>query len=234
MKEFNSLGCLLFIIIFALTAVSCSTMPKKSIVMEGSYSWNNESFELNMKNQSFSASGEVTMWIDNERYRGKFNGDYEILSSSGSKWRIIITGPFNISVATVIINGIAAHVYHDGIWESKPWPEISGGLFNADVDCDMFSVILDGRFSFKGQCAQIENDHKLCKMNGIYYKVVNGKVVEMLSGDLSVVNKEGKWIGLRNGEYAFIFEKATLDNTVTLKESLFHLPKKGKDAFDDI
>ena len=233
MKEFDSLGSLLFVIFFALTAVSCSTMPKKSIVMDGNYSWSNESFDLNMKNQSFSADGEVTMWIDNERYRGKFNGDYEILSSSGSKWRIVITGPFNISVATVIINGMVAHIYHDGIWESKPWPEISGGLFNADVDGDMFSVILDGRFSFKGQCAP-DGENKLCRMNGIYYKVVDEKVVEMLSGDLAVVNKEGKWIGLRNDEYAFIFEKSSLDNTVTLKESLFHLPQEKEDAFDDI
>jgi len=232
MKEFDRLAYLLFIFLI-ITVASCSTMPKKSIDMDGSYSWNNESFDINLENQSFSASGEVTMWIDNERYRGKFNGDYEILSSTGSKWRIIITGPFNISVATVIINGIAAHVYHDGIWESKPWPEISGGLFNADVDGDMFSIILDGRFSFKGQCAP-DGENKLCRMNGIYYKVAKGKVVEMLSGDLSVVNKEGQWIGLRNGEYAFIFERSELDNTVTLKESLFHLPETKKDVFDDI
>lgn len=232
MKKFSSLAYLL-IVLSVLTAVSCSTMPKKSIVMEGNYSWSNESFDLNMKNQSFSADGEVTMWIDNERYRGKFNGDYEILSSSGNKWRIIITGPFNISVATVIINGMVAHIYHDGIWESKPWPEISGGLFNADVDGDMFSIILDGRFSFKGQCAP-DGESKLCRMNGIYYKVADEKVVEMLSGDLSVINKEGKWIGIRNSKYAFIFEKSKLDNTVILKESLFHLPEENKDAFDDI
>ncbi len=223
----------IFVLAVFLLGVSCSTVPDKSISLDGNFSWTDESFELNTQNQQFSASGEVTMWIDNERYRGKFNGDYEILSSSGSKWRIIITGPFNIAVATVIINGIASHVYHDGIWESKPWPEISGGLFNADVDGDMFSVILDGRFSFKGQCAEYGKG-KLCRMNGIYYKVVDDKVVEMLSGELSVVKKEGQWIGTRNGEYAFIFERSSLDNTVTLKESLFHLPVEKKDAFDDI
>ena len=208
-------------------------MPKRSIDTQGDLSWSDESFEINAQNQQFSANGEVTMWIDNERYRGKFNGDYEILSSTGSKWRIIITGPFNVSVATVIINGMAAHIYHDGIWESKPWPEISGGLFNADVDGDMFSVILDGRFNFKGQCAA-DGAGKLCRMNGIYYKVADGKVIEMLSGDLSVVKKEGKWIGFHNGEYAFIFEKSSLDNTVTLKDTLFNLPQEKEDAFDDI
>jgi len=223
-----------FLFIVLLFAVSCSTMPKRSINTDGDLAWNDESFKINVLNQSFSSSGDVTMWIDNERYRGKFNGDFEILSSSGSKWRIIITGPFNISVATVIINGMAAHVHHDGIWESKPWPEISGGLFNADVDGDMFSVILDGRFSFNGKCAPEKDGEKLCRMNGIYYKVVDKKIVEMLSGDLSVVKKENQWIGLRKGEYAFIFEKSSLDNTVMLKESLFHLPKKEKDAFDDI
>lgn len=82
---------------------SCSTVPKRTIDTDSSYQWKNESFELNPQNQSLSAEGDVTMWIDSVQFKGKFNGDYQILSSERSKWRMIITGPFNISVATVII-----------------------------------------------------------------------------------------------------------------------------------
>lgn len=218
----------------SLIFASCSTVPKKTINTDSSYSWTKERFELDPQNQSFSAEGEVTMWIDSVQFKGKFNGDYQILSSERSKWRMIITGPFNISVATVIINGMAAHIFHDGKWESKPWPEISAGLFNADVDGDVLSVILGGRFKFDGECAEISENSKLCKMNEIYYKFAGNQIVEILSGDLYAIRKDGSWTGVRNGKYAFIFKNKDFDNTVLLKDSLFGLPVEEKDEFDDL
>lgn len=223
----------LFLFVFFI-AVSCTTMPKRTIDTTGSYSWDKESFELNPEHQSFTAEGEVTMWIDNVRFKGKFNGDYQILSSARDKWRMIITGPFNISVATVIINGMSAHVFHDGIWESKPWPEISGGLFNADVDGDIFSVILGGRFNFSGECAKTGDNSKLCKMNEVYYRFTDSEIVEILSGDLSIIRKDGLWSGVRKGKYTFIFKNSKLESGTQFDDSLFGLPKEEKDAFDDI
>lgn len=220
-----------FVILFS--AVSCSSMPKKTIDTKGSYSWNRESFEINPENQSFTAEGEVTMWIDNVRFKGKFNGDYQILSSASNKWRMMITGPFNVSVATVIINGMAAHIFHDGIWESKPWPEISGGLFNADVDGDIFSVMLGGRFKFEGVCARIDESSKLCKMNEVYYRQSGAEITEILSGDLSIIRENGSWKGVRKGKYTFIFTNKKLE-TGSFNESLFGLPKEERDEFEDI
>lgn len=251
----------LFLSFFALfLVISCSTMPQKTVDEKGNYSWKPEKFELNPENAAFSAEGAVTMWIDVEQFHGKFTGDYQILSSDPEKWRMIITGPFNISVATVIINGETANIFHEGIWDSGPWNEISKQLFNASVDGDLFSVMLGGRFRFEGECAEIGNGGKLCRKNGIYYKISQGKVAEIASGDLYIVsekkklfpagkgrgrkNKTGtvnavkkarRWIGVSRGKPAFIFENKYLDASAELPESLFEAPKSDEpDIFDEL
>ncbi|MGI6394603.1 MAG: hypothetical protein ACOX2F_07740 [bacterium] len=213
---------------------SCSTVPVKTIDLESSYSWSSEKFELNPQNQSFSAEGDVTMWIKSAEFKGKFTGDYEILSSDSDKWRIIITGPFNISVATVIINGQSAYIFHNGKWDSKPWDEISGTLFNANVDGNLFSVVLGGRFKFNGECSKTSENSRICKMNDTYYKLVDSKVVEILSGELYTVKEKGKWIGVRNGRHAFIFKNKKLNNNLSLNDSLFSLPLDEPDEFEDL
>ena len=239
--------------------ISCSTLPQKTVDEKGSYAWKPEKFELNQQNAAFSAEGAVTMWIDVEQFKGKFTGDYQILSSDPEKWRMIITGPFNISVATVIINGETANIFHEGIWDSGPWSEISKQLFNASVDGDLFSVMLGGRFRFEGECAELGNGDKLCRKNGIYYKIAKGKVAEIVSGDLYIVsekktsgygkgrskkNKTGnrnavkkpeRWIGVSRGKPAFIFENKDMDASVELPESLFEMPKPDEpDIFDEL
>ncbi|MBO7126727.1 hypothetical protein J6253_05550 [bacterium] len=251
----------LFLSFFALfLLISCSTLPQKTVDEKGNYSWESEKFELNTQNQAFSAEGAVTMWIDVEQFKGKFTGDYQILSSEPEKWRMIITGPFNISVATVIINGDTANIFHEGIWDSGPWNEISKQLFNASVDGDLFSVMLGGRFRFDGECADIGSGDKLCRKNGIYYKISQGKVAEIASGDLYIVSekktgipagkgrrgkskkqsrktvkKAQRWIGVSRGKPAFIFENKYLDASAELPESLFEAPKSDEpDIFDEL
>ena len=251
----------IFLIFFAAFLLfSCSTVPQKTVDEKGSYSWKHETFELNPGNSAFSAEGAVTMWIDVEQFKGKFTGDYQILSSDPEKWRMIITGPFNISVATVIINGATANIFHEGVWDSGPWNEISKQLFNASVDGDLFSVMLGGSFRFDGECAELGNGGKLCRKNGIYYKIRNEKVVEIASGDLYIVTekknsipsgkgrrgkkknsgvkavkKQERWIGVSRGKPAFIFENKYLDNSVDLQESLFEAPKSDEpDIFDEL
>lgn len=250
----------LFLFFFAFfLLISCSTLPQKTVDEKGSYAWKPEKFELNQQNAAFSAEGAVTMWIDVEQFKGKFTGDYQILSSDPEKWRMIITGPFNISVATVIINGENANIFHEGIWDSGPWNEISKQLFNASVDGDLFSVMLGGRFRFEGECAELGKGGKLCRKNGIYYKIANGKVAEIASGDLYIVSekkkslpagkgrgkkkksggnavkKQQRWIGVSRGKPAFIFENRYLDNSVDLQESLFEAPKSDEpDIFDEL
>ena len=199
------------------------------------------------------------MWIDVEQFKGKFTGDYQILSSDPEKWRMIITGPFNISVATVIINGETANIFHEGVWDTGPWNEISKQLFNASVDGDLFSVMLGGRFRFEGECTELGNGGKLCRKNGIYYKIAKGKVVEIASGGLYIVSekkiripagkgrngkkkqslgsagKARRWIGVSRGKPAFIFENRHTDNSVLLQESLFEAPKSDEpDIFDEL
>lgn len=240
--------------------ISCSTLPQKTVDEKGSYAWKPEKFELNQQNQAFSAEGAVTMWIDVEQFKGKFTGDYQILSSAPEKWRMIITGPFNISVATVIINGETANIFHEGIWDRGPWNEISKQLFNASVDGDLFSVMLGGRFRFEGECTELGNGEKLCRKNGIYYKIAEEKVVEIASGDLyivsekkiripagkgrrgkskkqsrSAVEKLQRWIGVSRGKPAFIFENKYLDASAELPESLFEMPQPDEpDIFDEL
>lgn len=240
--------------------VSCSTLPQKTVDDKGSYAWKPEKFELNAQNAAFSAEGAVTMWIDVEQFKGKFTGDYQILSSDPEKWRMIITGPFNISVATVIINGETANIFHEGVWDSGPWNEISKQLFNASVDGDLFSVMLGGRFRFEGECADAGNGAKLCRKNGIYYKIAKGKVVEIASGDLYIVSekkahipagkgrggkkknrsrnaagKAQRWIGVSRGRPAFIFENKHLDPSADLPGSLFEAPRSDEpDIFDEL
>ncbi len=251
----------LFLSFFALfLVISCSTLPQKTVDEKGNYSWKHETFELNPQNQAFSAEGAVTMWIDVEQFHGKFTGDYQILSSSPEKWRMIITGPFNISVATVIINGETANIFHEGIWDSGPWNEISKQLFNASVDGDLFSVMLGGRFRFDGECTEPGNGVKLCRKNGIYYKIKDKKVTEIVSGGLYIVaekkthlpagkgradkkknkgvnavKKPERWIGVSGGKPAFIFENKYLDASAELPESLFEAPKSDEpDIFDEL
>ena len=250
----------LFLLFFALILlISCSTLPQKTVDEKGSYAWKPEKFELNPQNGAFSAEGAVTMWIDVEQFKGKFTGDYQILSSDPEKWRMIITGPFNISVATVIINGETANIFHEGVWDSGPWNEISKQLFNASVDGDLFSVMLGGRFRFEGECAELGNGAKLCRKNGIYYKISKEKVTEIASGDLYIVSekktkmpagkgrgrkkksggnfviKQQRWIGVSRGKPAFIFENKYLDASVELPESLFEMPKSDEpDIFDEL
>lgn len=242
------------ILLTAFLLFACSAIPQKTVNEHGNYVWKNETFELNTHNQVFSAEGDVTMWIDVEQYTGRFSGDYQILSASPEKWRIIITGPFNISVATVIINGGSSYIFHEGVWDAAPWREISSQLFNAPVDGEVFSVMLGGRFRFEGECTGIENGAKLCRKNGIYYKLSKGRVVEIVSGDLYIVsekklpkkgkNKHGKgkvssknrkWTGVINGKYAFVFENKFLDSGVKLEDSLFSPPDANeKDIFDEL
>jgi len=251
----------LFLSFFALfLLISCSTLPQKTLDEKGNYSWKPEKFELNPQNAAFSAEGAVTMWINVEQFKGKFTGDYQILSSDPEKWRMIITGPFNVSVATVIINGETANIFHEGIWDSGPWSEISKQLFNASVDGDLFSVMLGGRFRFDGECADIGNGEKLCRKNGICYKIEKEKVVEIASGDLYIVSEKkiripagkgrrGKskkqsrnaveklqrWIGVSRGKPAFIFENKYLDASAKLPESLFEAPESDEpDIFDEL
>lgn len=251
---------LFFLILTAFLLFSCSTVPQKTVNENGNYNWKSESFELNSQNQAFSAEGEVTMWINVEQFKGKFSGDYQILSATPEKWRMIITGPFNISVATVIINGENAHIFHEGVWDSAPWREISKQLFNASVDGDVLSVMLGGRFKFEGECAAVGIGSKLCRKNGIYYKISKGTVVEIISGDLYIVSektlvivgkkrtKKGtpkrsratlknglRWTGVANGKNAFIFENKSINSKTVPDDSLFVPPSADeKDEFDEL
>ncbi len=249
----------LFLFLCSLFA-ACSSVPQKTVNENGNYSWKHEVFELNQQNSAFSAEGAVTMWIDVEQFKGKFTGDYQILSASPEKWRMIITGPFNIAVATVIINGDSSYIFHEGVWDTAPWGEISKQLFNASVDGDLFSVMLGGRFRFEGECAEIENGAELCRKNGIYYKIIKGKVSEIASGDLYIVSekktgipsgkgrsgrnknkgknavrKSSRWIGVNRGKPAFIFENKFLDPAAETPDSLFEAPKSDEpDIFDEL
>lgn len=224
----------LFCIFAALFLFSCSTVPKKTVGENENYNWNKEVFELNPQNKAFSAEGSVTMWIDVEQYKGKFNGEYQILSASPDKWRIIITGPFNISVATVIINGEISHIFHEGVWDTKPWKEISSQLFNAPVDGDIFSVMLGGRFYFDGECAETGENQKLCRKNGIYYKIFKGSITEIVSENLYIVYENKKWVGVSKGKHAFIFKNKKIDSSADVSDSLFKLPADEKDEFDEL
>lgn len=252
MKKFFFIFCAAFLLF------SCSALPKKTVNEKGNYAWKSEKFELNQQNQAFSAVGDITMRVDVEQYKGQFSGDYRIFSASSEKWRMIITGPFNIAVATVIINGDNSYVFHEGIWDTAPWREISKQLFNASVDGDVFSVMLGGRFKFEGECAAAGDGSELCRQNGIYYKISNGKVVEIASGDLYIVSektivrknrrrkgstisksvkfKDGrKWIGVANGKFAFAFENRNVTSEQDLDSSLFMPPSEDeKDEFDEL
>ncbi len=212
--------------------ISCASVPQSGIVENDSYEWKNKSFELNSENAVFTATGEVTMWVDDVRYKGRFNGDYQAFSASPYKWRIIITGPFNMSVATVIINGLNAHIFHDDRWESKPWHEISNGLFNSYIDGNLFSVMLGGKFRFNGQCAGIGRNSELCRMNGIYYLMEGDKVVEIKSGELYAVLDEGRWIGVRDNRHAFIFRNKKVESLESLPEAIFDPMDDEEDEFD--
>ena len=247
---------LFFFAVFPL--LSCSTIPQKTVNEKGDYTWKSETFELNPQNQAFSAEGGVTMWVDVEQYKGKFSGDYQIVSATPEKWRMIITGPFNISVATVIINGENSYIFHEGVWDSAPWREISSQLFNAPVDGDVFSVMLGGRFRFEGECAETGNNSKLCRKNGIYYKLSKGKVVEIVGGELYIVlerkdvrhgrkgrglirpkskakSKNMAWTGVADGKPAFVFENKSIDAGVQPEDSLFAPPDENeKDEFDEL
>ncbi len=213
--------------------VSCASVPVSGIMEDDEYEWETKRFSMNENHEVFTATGEVTMWVDDVRYKGRFSGDYQAFSSSPYKWRIVITGPFNMSVATVIINGTDAHIFHDGMWESKPWHVISSGLFNSYVDGNLFSVMLGGRFNFNGKCADAGRDRKVCKMSDIYYLIDKDKIVEIKSGDLYAVYEDGRWTGVKEEKHAFIFRNKKVEKVDELPESIFQLPSDDEeDEFD--
>jgi len=226
------LPVLLFVL---LLAVSCTSVPKRTIDTSAKYELKPANFELNPQNTVFSAEGSVTMWLNVPQYRGRFNGDYEILSASSETWRMMITGPLNISVATVIIKGETADIFHEGKWDKGPWSVISKQLFNAEVDGNLLSLMLGGRFRFDGGCAERQGGEMLCKSGDTFYKLKDGEVVEVASGDLYIVNEKSGWHGIYKSKNAFIFKNKKFTKVEKFEDSLFEVPKEDeKDEFDEL
>ncbi len=224
------------VLLFALLlAVSCTSVPKRTIDTSAEYDFKPAKFELNPQNTVFSAEGSVTMWLNVPQYKGRFNGDYEILSASPETWRMMITGPFNMAVATVIIKGETADIFHEGKWDKGPWSAISKELFNAEIDGNLLSLMLGGRFRFDGLCADRSDGEQLCKTGQTFYKIKNGEVVEVASGELYIINEKPGWHGIHKSKNAFIFKNKKFTNVENFEDSLFEVPKEDeKDEFDEL
>lgn len=224
-----------FLPVLIFLAVSCTSVPKRTIDTSAKYEWEPAAFELNPQNTVFSAEGSVTMWLNVPQYKGRFNGDYEILSASPETWRMMITGPLNISVATVIIKGETADIFHEGKWDKGPWSAISKQLFNAEVDGNLLALMLGGRFEFKGECTAQRDGEMICKSGRTFYKFRGGEVLEVASGELYIVNEKPGWHGIYKSKNAFIFKNRKFTQVEKFEDSLFEVPKEDeKDEFDEL
>lgn len=214
-------------------AVSCTLRLNSKIELNGSYTWAKESFTLNSDNVSFVSDGVMTLWVKGWRMKV----DYEIFSQEGMKWRFDIRGPFNMQLATVIINGENTAIFHDSIWESAPWPIVAENLFGMNVPPRLMSLMLGGRFDFLGECTAlyaVQGEKKLCRQDDFYYLFEDGKAVEIKNPTIDIILYEGKWNG-KSEKQTFSISNSKTEKNLSIDQSIF-IPNTGeaKDEFDDI
>ncbi len=192
--------------------------------------WKPEKLVLNEELASFQAEGEISVLTQGDRYKV----DYEMFCADPGTWRIDVFGPFHTHGATMIMQGITAHVFHDGVWEPpQPWPAISSSVFGMVLPYKVLSVMVGGRFEMNGECAEtIEG--KVCREYDLYYLLRRGELVEIKSETVDIIYSEETWRGTNDtSAEPFYLWPDKIELQTEFDPQMFQ-PKQEKDIFDDI
>ncbi|MCK5808570.1 hypothetical protein KAH37_06270 [bacterium] len=216
-----------------LLFLSCSSFPVGNLTVSSTDGWHKESFEVGSKAPSYHSSGDITLWIDNARYKGKVNGHFELFHN-GNSWRMDITGPFNVAVATLIVNGKETAVFAEGKWLYEPWDVITKNLFGSPFPPLLFNILAGSKEKFEGLCSE-SGQRKVCTADGIYflYDKTGKTLLEFAVGDLSAVLKKGKWYLSNHSKKTLLFNEKTFNELKKIDATLFQ-PGDTKDELDDI
>lgn len=214
----------------AFSLISCGPVFISRIDIARNFDWKPEKLVLNDELASFQAEGEVEVLAQGDRY----TVDYEMFCAEPALWRIDVFGPFHTHGATIIMNGIAANVFHDGIWEeTQPWPAISASVFGMVLPYKVLSVMVGGRFEMNGECAETI-DGKVCREYDLYYLIRSGALVEIKSEAVDIIYSEETWRGTsENNKEPFYLWPGRIEKKTEFDPHMFQ-PKQEKDIFDDI
>jgi len=214
----------------AVSFMSCKTVFISHIDLARNLDWKPEKLVLNDELASFQAEGEVQVLTQGDRYKV----DYEMFCADPATWRIDVFGPFHTHGATIIMKEIAAHVFHDGIWEPpQPWPAISASVFGMVLPYKVLSVMVGGRFEINGECAEtIEG--KVCREYDLYFLIRRGQLVEVKSDTVDIIYNDETWRGVSEGNAEpFYLWPEKIEKKVEFDAAMFK-PEQEKDLFDDI
>jgi len=217
-------------LVSCLLAVACGPRFISRIDLSRQYEWKPAQFTRNAELDAFYAEGTVSIINNGDRHKV----DYEMFRAATALWRIDIFGFFHTHGATVIIDGMNAHIFHDGAWdEPRPWPEISLNLFGLVLPYKVLSVMVGGRFDFAGECADtIEGT--VCRENNLYYFLRRGALVEIKDERISIIYSEDRWRGQSDAApEPFYLWPGKIEKRADLPATLFRTTQE-KDIFDEI
>ena len=215
-------------ILFLLLS-SCSHFPQGSLQKTGTKGWDIQTIVIGSGPERYHSSGDVTLWIDNEKYKGRVNGNFELFHAE-NQWRMDITGPFNVAVATLIVDGSKTAIYAEGKWMYEPWEKITTSLFGSHFPPVIFDVLSGAKVTLNGKCRE-----NVCTADGIYFlfSKKREKLLEIAVGELLGVYKDGSWFFSRGDKKALLFKRKTIEPLINNDKTLFQ-SGDVKDDLDDL
>ena len=221
-----------YFFVFFIFLTSCSIIPKSRIDLTAKYSWHKQTLILNPKMLSFESEGELSLRVKGKHY----NVLFEMFSKDEDKWRMEILGPFNMHLATIIINGNKAFVFHNDKWDNGLWRIVSQNTFGVFIPAKVLSAMVGGKFKINGQCTKI-NEGTLCREDIFSYYLIekNNNLIEIRSVNVYLTRKKNHWIAVKNMKKSFEMIVNSTKQNLNIKDSLFQKPtKKEKNLLDEI
>ncbi len=217
-------------IIFLFSALflfgSCAVKHISRIDTAKSYKLKKESFSINSQKKSISLDGEISI----RHQKGNFDGNFEIFYKYPNNYRIMIRGPFNIEIASIIINNEGVFSF-DKVWSEVEWSRVSYEIFGTQIPLETFSVLIGGASDFSGFCTAEEP--KICEKAGVWYLFEKENPSEIKTGAVTIFKTENGWDGAgEKNSFSVVIEKR---EDYLFKDNSFFETKtnKGND-FEDL
>lgn len=218
------------VLIATLLLASCGPRFISRIDLTREQNWRPEQVTVHPELDTFIAEGELSLLAGEKRYKV----DYQIHCAEPALWRIDVFGFFHVHGATIIMRGLASHVFHDGIWEEpKPWPAISASVFGIVLPYKVLSLMVGGRFDLSGECAETV-EGKVCREYDLHYLFRQGEIVEIKSEAIEIIKVGDTWRGVSAGSpEPFYLWPERIEKKTDFDPAMFQ-PTQEKDIFDEI
>ncbi len=215
--------------------VSCSSFPVGRLSVDSSRKGMPCTCVLGDAPSSYHADGDITLWINNERYHGKVRGSFDLFHTA-DKWRMDITGPFDTAVATVILTGNKTAVFAEGKWEYAPWATIASSLFGAEFPPVVWDILSGSRVVLNAVCYQ-QNDDKVCVADSLalLLSADGNSVREFAVGSVHGVKKGKVWYIRRSKDKVLLFKLRAIEVLRSDNATLFYAgPQETTDELDEL